>query len=348
MQIIITAGNHDSASRLEAPRPLLSRHKVEIRGSVKKTWQKDSNGENISVFDYNDLIIPVANKQGEEIIVLTVPFLRFDIIPLGNYSQGVNKFLKELTAHARKLHPGKKIVMMAHMYADGAEIPDTDASERIVIGGQEKVYFENWEDHPDYFTSGHIHKRQHIWKTKWARYTGSILPMSFSEINNKHGVDLVTFNSNNHLDIEFLEYTPQHTLRQLPKDEEGLPPEELKKLIKTELRDLGNDKMLSDNYDYVKLKLKIDITDSNIIKEIEDLFKTKDAVICKIEKISTYNNIITTDNKKINSVDDIVNRDPLESLHEAFFIKHKTKMNEHQEQMLRDIIDKINNKEKNI
>lgn len=32
MQIIITAGNHDSASRLEAPRALLTRHNVEIRG----------------------------------------------------------------------------------------------------------------------------------------------------------------------------------------------------------------------------------------------------------------------------------------------------------------------------
>ena len=28
IQIVITAGNHDSASRLEAPRPLLSRYKV--------------------------------------------------------------------------------------------------------------------------------------------------------------------------------------------------------------------------------------------------------------------------------------------------------------------------------
>lgn len=53
MQIIITAGNHDSASRLEAPRALLTRHRVEIRGNVHRTWvQTDGSGawEN----DYDD------------------------------------------------------------------------------------------------------------------------------------------------------------------------------------------------------------------------------------------------------------------------------------------------------
>ena len=39
MTIVITAGNHDSASRLEAPRALLSRHRVEIRGNVHREWK---------------------------------------------------------------------------------------------------------------------------------------------------------------------------------------------------------------------------------------------------------------------------------------------------------------------
>jgi exonuclease SbcD len=38
MSIIITAGNHDSASRLEAPRPMLVKHNVQIRGNVRRTW----------------------------------------------------------------------------------------------------------------------------------------------------------------------------------------------------------------------------------------------------------------------------------------------------------------------
>lgn len=44
MQVIITAGNHDSASRLEAPRPLLTRYHVEIRGNVRKSGSREKAG----------------------------------------------------------------------------------------------------------------------------------------------------------------------------------------------------------------------------------------------------------------------------------------------------------------
>ncbi|MFQ9809163.1 MAG: hypothetical protein ACLRYB_05850 [Segatella copri] len=57
------------------------------------------------------------------------------------------------------------------MYAKGSDIAKKDASEKIIIGGQEEVDLEGWNDHPDYMTCGHIHKRQHIWNTDWARYT---------------------------------------------------------------------------------------------------------------------------------------------------------------------------------
>ncbi len=79
-----------------------------------------------------------------------------------------------------------------HMYAEGSDIAKKDASEKIIIGGQEEVDLEGWNDHPDYMTCGHIHKRQHIWNTDWARYTGSILPMSFAEKDYTHGIDLIT------------------------------------------------------------------------------------------------------------------------------------------------------------
>ncbi len=37
LQIIITAGNHDSAARLEAPAPLLDTMNISVRGVVKRT-----------------------------------------------------------------------------------------------------------------------------------------------------------------------------------------------------------------------------------------------------------------------------------------------------------------------
>lgn len=343
IQIIITAGNHDSASRLEAPRPLLSRYKVEIRGSIHRTWKQAPEGGKW-VNNYDDLIIPIKNAAGEEVVVLAVPYLRSDVVQNSNYSQGVNLFLRELTQRAKELHPGRQLVMMAHMYAKGADIATKDASEKIVIGGQEEVNMEGWSDHPDYLTCGHIHKRQHIWNTDWARYTGSVLPMSFAEINYKHGVDMITLNEPKQVSVEFLEYIPQHQLRILPETDVELTPNKLKTLIDTQLRSRGENGKLSDSFDYVLLKVKIERVNNDTIKELEDYVNSKDAVLCKIQRIMPTIDLKTiTGNQNIVTIDDILDRDPLEALKEAYLFKNKAEMSENQIKMLQNLIASVKN-----
>ena len=341
MHIVSTAGNHDSAARLEAPRPMLSRHKVEIRGNVQRYWQiVDSEGKWMN--NYDDLIIPIKNAAGEEVVVLAVPFLRSDVVQGSNYSQGVNQFLQELTQRARELHPDSPLLMMAHMYAKGAEIASVDASEKIVIGGQEEVNMEGWVDHPDYLTCGHIHKRQPIWETDWARYTGSVLPMSFAEKDYQHGVDLLTVNGKNPVEVEFLEYHPQHPLRVLPENDEELTPKKLMKLVGTVLRDRNADGTLSDDFEYVVIKAKIDNLNSDEINKLEELVKTKDAVLCKIQKVIPSIEMTTiVGDQSIMSVEDILNRDPLDTLKEAYAVIHKTEMSEHQIEMLQELLNGI-------
>lgn len=339
MRIVITSGNHDSASRLEAPRPLLARHKVEIRGNVHRTWEA-TEADGRWVNDYDDLIIPIENGKGEKVVVLAVPYLRTDVIRNNDYSKGVNTFLQELTDRAREIHPGCKTIMMAHMYAKGASIAERDASEKIVIGGQEEITLEGWKEYPDYLTCGHIHKRQHIWNTDWARYTGSVLPMSFAEIDYKHGVDLITLDGG----PAFLEYHPQHRLRVLPGDDSELTVKKLQKLIEKELRNRGEDGKLSDSFDYIVLKMKQDRVDNDDIKELEDLVNTKDAVLCKIQRIIPSIDLTTIKGgERISSIDDILNRDPLETLKETFAIKHKRELTESQEAMLKELLDSIKN-----
>lgn len=338
MQVIITAGNHDSASRLEAPRPLLARHKVEVRGSVRRTWQQSEEG-GIWVNDYDDLMIPITGKEGDEAVVLAVPYLRSDVVQNADYSQGVKQFLDELTAKARERYPGRKVVMMAHMYAKGADIAQTDASEKIVVGGQEEVSFDGWEGHPDYLTCGHIHKRQHIWDTDWARYTGSVLPMSFAELDYSHGVDLVSFDAERkHPTVEFVEYVPQHRLR-IIENSADMTLNKMAKLIGKELRDRAEDGELSDNYDYVMLKVTFEKVSNDDIKKLEDAVKAKDAVLCKIQKVIPAAEVTTIiGSQHIESVDDILNRDPIETLKEAYAIKHNREMSEHQEEMLVQLV----------
>ena len=368
MQIIITAGNHDSANRLEAPRPLLARYHVEIRGNIRKIWQQgESEDDNKNgghwLYSYDDLIIPVTNEEGEEVIILAVPFLRSDVVQNASYSQGVNDFLRELTAEARKKYPGRKCIMMAHMYAKGSDIAKKDASEKIIIGGQEEVDLEGWNDHPDYMTCGHIHKRQHIWNTDWARYTGSILPMSFAEKDYIHGIDLITIrfegkegddeieengtnedetgnckNKSKDIKVDFLEYKPQHSLLILPENEEELTTKKWQKLIHSELSERVNGE-LSDHFDYVMLKVKQEKLSNDDIKELENLVNEKDAVLCKIQRIIPQLDLSTIQgSQQITSIEDIVNRPPLDTLKEAFAIKYNAPMNERQEKMLSDLL----------
>ena len=342
MQIIITAGNHDSASRLEAPRPLLTRYHVEIRGNIGKTWVQNEEGGYWQI-DYDDLMIPITGNNGDKAVVLAVPYLRNDILQNASYSKGVNNFLRTLTAKAREKHPGLPLVMMAHMYAKGADIAKYDASEKIIIGGQEEVNMEGWTDHPDYLTCGHIHKRQHIWNTDWARYTGSILPMSFAEKDYTHGIDVVTLHEGIKPKVQHLVYQPQHKLVVLPEKDEELTPKKLKKLINDHLKERVNGK-LGEDFDYVTLKVKLEKISNDEIKALEDLVNAKNAVLCRIQKIIPQLDFKTISGKQsLKSIDDIINRNPMDTLREAFYIKHNVNMNEQQETMLSDIISAIKN-----
>ncbi len=342
MQVIITAGNHDSASRLEAPRPLLTRHRVEVRGSINRKWTTDGEGGNWQI-DFDDLMIPIIGRDGDSAIVLAVPYLRSDIVQNASYSKGVNDFIRTLTAKAREKHPDIPLVMMAHMYAKGADIAKTDASEKIIIGGQEEVNMEGWTDHPDYMTCGHIHKRQHIWNTDWARYTGSVLPMSFAEKDYTHGVDLVTLSKGVKPKVVHLVYQPQHRLVVLPENDENLTPKKLKKLIDEKLREQVNGKR-DEHYDYVTLKVRLEKISNDDIKALEEQVNGKNAVLCRIQKIIPQLDIQTiAGHQSLKSIDDILNRDPMDTLREAFVIKYNTEMSEQQEAMLADLMNGIKN-----
>ena len=243
---------------------------------------------------------------------------------------------------------------------------------------------EGWNEHPDYMTCGHIHKRQHIWNTDWARYTGSILPMSFAEKDYSHGIDLITIGfdkeekgekekkeekkeieekeeiegmkeedgmkeeeekekenckgKNKEIKVEFLEYKPQHSLRILPEDEEELTFKKWQKLINSELSE-RTDGELSAHFDYVMLKVKQEKLSSDDIKELEKLVNEKDAVLCKIQRIIPQLDLSTIQGSHhITSIDDIINRPPLDTLKEAFAIRHNAPMNERQEKMLSDLL----------
>ena len=340
MRIIITAGNHDSASRLEAPRELLTRHHVEVRGSVKRHWVIDAEGQGDWMYDYDDLLIPITGHEGDRAVVLAVPYLRSEVMRDSNYSQGVNNFLRSLTARARELHPDVPLVMMAHMYATGADIASHDASEKIAIGGLEQVDMKGWTDHPDYLTCGHIHKRQHIWNTDWARYSGSVLPMSFAEKDYTHGVDLITLTAGHRPKVEQLIYELQHRLVVLPEDEEVLTPAKLKKLIDKALPDRIEGK-IDTNAPYLMLRVAQEKFNNDEIHELEGVVGQKNAILCRIQKFLSQIDAKDDEQPVLKSIDDILNYNPMEILRQAFKAQKGHSLNERQESMLNEIIQNI-------
>lgn len=343
LQVVITAGNHDSANRLEAPADLLRRHKIEVRGRVHRQWvtsdaTNDGDGaEGHWAFDTDDLMIPITSRDGEEqAVVLAVPFLRSDVSLKGSYSKGVTDLLHKLTDDARQAYPDRPIVMMAHMYAAGAEIKE-GSSEKILIGGQDQVALGTWDGHPDYLTCGHIHKRQHIWNTDWARYSGSVLPMSFAERDYHHGVDLITLSQGKQPQVAFVEYTPQHPLMTIPDGLEALDLKEMKKAIK-QLPE-RTDGRLDEHSIYLELRLLSEKIKADDRKKIDSLLEDKNVVLCKLTQVVPDIDVTTsTTGVALHSIDDILKRDPLEAVEECFVAKTGHNLTDEQRNLLERVI----------
>ena len=342
LQVVITAGNHDSANRLEAPAALLHRHKIEVRGRVHRQWVNDdgAKGEDSAeghwTFKTEDLMIPITSQEkNEKAVVLAVPFLRSDVSLKGSYPQGVTTLLHKLTDEAREAYPDRPLIMMAHMYAAGAEIQE-GSSERILIGGQDQVALGKWDRHPDYLTCGHIHKRQHLWNTDWARYSGSVLPMSFAERDYHHGVDLITLSQGQKPSVEFIEYEPQHRLMTIPDGQGALELKDMKKAIK--LLPERTNGALDEHSVYLELRLRSEKIKSDDRKKIDSLLETKNAVLCKLTQVLPDIDVeASATGEAFHSIDDILKRNPLDAVEECFLAKTGHHLTEEQRSTLERI-----------
>lgn len=193
LQIIITAGNHDSASRLEAPKPLLESSNVHIIGLI----EKNADGK----INYEKLTIPLSDSSGNtKAWCLAIPFLRMGDYPSiqdseNPYTEGVEVLYKEAFEYAsQKKRPGEPIIAMGHLHTNNAEITLLDSTERLIMGGVECVSASSFHHDIKYVALGHIHKAQRIGGKEHIRYSGSPLPMSFSELNYKHQIIIFELN----------------------------------------------------------------------------------------------------------------------------------------------------------
>ena len=273
LQLVVVAGNHDSAARLESPLPLLQEMRTEIKGIVRK-----QNGK----IDYEHLLVELKNAAGEvEALCLAVPFLRQGDYPVveteGNpYAEGVKELYARLLKYAlKKRTDGQALVAVGHLLATGSEIAEKDHSERIIIGGLESVSPESFPEQIVYTALGHIHKAQRVSGRENIRYAGSPLPMSFAEKHYHHGVVKVTLDEGWAVEIEKLEYTPLVRLLSIPATEAAAPDEVLDELRGLELPE-------DEPMPYLEVKVKLSEPEPMLRQQVEEILEGKPVRLARI------------------------------------------------------------------
>lgn len=176
--IIITAGNHDSGSRLDVQRELWDIAGIKVVG----TCQRNADG----TFCPDDFIVEVADKG----FVAAVPYFHSSNYPLAtpdtDRTQRPSAFYKKLLDEIEKRNQrALPVAVMAHLAVDGCDIR---GHENQIIGGMDKAEISLFGSGYDYLALGHIHKPQQI--NSRVRYSGSPIPLSFTE-NYSHSVSLV-------------------------------------------------------------------------------------------------------------------------------------------------------------
>lgn len=209
LNIVLIAGNHDSGNRIELPAPLMQRLGTHALGRV--SWLDDGT------LDSERLLVPLDDIDGTICAwCLALPFLRpAEVTGNGvqldeasqhdtrhddsrhndsrhndsrnNYVSGVTQVHQQLIAAAhRKRQPGQALVAMSHAHLHGAAV--SEASERpIVIGGEESISASLFPADIAYVALGHLHRAQQVGEER-IRYSGSPLPLDFSEVNYPHQV----------------------------------------------------------------------------------------------------------------------------------------------------------------
>jgi len=177
LKIILTGGNHDSPSMLNAPREILRQLDMHIIGGMPQ--------------ELADVLIPISGKNGAtELVIAALPFLRDSDLRSANDGanyedriEAIRKGIQNTFHRAAQLceqdYPGIPAIAMGHLFAAGME---TSESERdIQIGNQAAFEASHFGDYFKYIALGHIHKPQQVKALVPTFYSGSPLPLSFSE-----------------------------------------------------------------------------------------------------------------------------------------------------------------------
>ncbi len=186
LNIVLIGGNHDSASRLDAPSSILNALGVTVVGGLPR----DEQGN----IDWERLLVPLTNAAGEiKAWCGAMPFLRNADLPTGEQDNnplisGMKTLYAELFERMQqKASNTESLILTGHCYMVNGAV--SELSERKILGGnQHALPVELFPDDIAYVALGHLHLAQRVGANEHIRYSGSPIPLSFDESDYPHQV----------------------------------------------------------------------------------------------------------------------------------------------------------------
>jgi exonuclease SbcD len=193
--VIMIAGNHDSARRLGFGSALLGSAGLHIVGPL------------------NAQLSPVTLRQGElEVDVFGLPYAGPLLVrqvfetEVSTHQQAMETLLERVQEQRVAARP---TVVVGHCFVDGAS--ECESERPLSVGGADRVGAGLFEPFT-YTALGHLHGRQHQ-GGEHIRYSGSILKYSFSEARHHKSVTLVDIDASGLLGTRDVGLTPLRDLR---------------------------------------------------------------------------------------------------------------------------------------
>lgn len=335
MQIIIVAGNHDSSSRLEAPRELWKAFNVTVVGSLDFYTNPDYG---TLTYDTSKIQIPITRDNIIIGWVLAVPYIKAGNYPTleenDTFSNRVFSFynnLKNDLKQKKQYNENHSIIATGHYTVTGADIRGKDK----IIGGLESVDSSNFSSltEIDYWAFGHIHHPQFIGGNNNMRYSGSPFALSFNE-DYPHSVSIVNIENHN-VDVKIKEIDSMIPICDFPFKPNSYNDALPINTVKEQLQEL------LDKEQYVRLHIKSEIPLSDVENaDLLNFFKDKKARYCgnMVYLPEAFEN---ETNSQIRTLDEFKALSPFELGCREYKRKNNIEMPDEMKEMFKKVCDEV-------
>ncbi len=310
LNIVLIGGNHDSASRLDAPSSILNALGVTVVGGLVREE---------GAINWDRLLVPLTNATGDSKVWCgAMPFLRNADLPstareggsVANGMEPMRPTAREGGSVANGMEPMRRteqedeplisgvktlyaelfdalqakatqdeaLILTGHCYMVNGCV--SELSERKILGGnQHALPVDLFPENIAYVALGHLHLAQTVGKNEHIRYSGSPIPLSFDESHYQHQVIQVDIKKGQPVETLSLKIPRSIQLIRLPnsKDFDSLSA------VLAQLKQIDFDHNLAAELrPFVELRIKLEKPEPGLRQQVEDVISKLPVRLLKI------------------------------------------------------------------